>query len=137
MSKCIYKWARFHAEGLTITFFLKYLLHVIIEKMMKQHFEKIQKKTAPTIEHNHFHFCIFLSCYWFLKWPELIEIPRCLLEMNSWFLSRRNCLHRIKGRRGKKIHLAIQSNSIFFFNSINRTCSEQYFPFSPRLFPLF
>lgn len=64
MSKFICKWAQFHAERLILTFLLKYLLCVIIEKMMKQHGEKIQKKkTAPTTQHNYFHFCTFLSCY--------------------------------------------------------------------------
>lgn len=84
-----------------------------------------QKKTAPTTQHGYFHFCTFLSCYWFLKWPELTEIPQCLLEINSWFLSRRNCLHGRKGRWGKKTHLTIWSNYVFFFfNSINRACNE-------------
>lgn len=83
-----------------------------------------QKKTAPTTQHSYFHFCTFLSCYWFLKWPELTEIPQCSLEINSWFLSRRNCLHGRKGRWGKKTHLTIWSNYVFFLNSINRACNE-------------
>lgn len=61
MSRFICKWDRFHAEGLTITFLLKFLLHVIIEKVMKQHFEKNQeKKTVLTTEHNCFQFCTFV-----------------------------------------------------------------------------
>ena len=88
------------------------------------HCEKMQqKKTTPTTQHSYFHFCTFLSCYWFLKWPELTEIPQCSLEINSWFLSRRNCLHGRKGRRGKKTHLAIWSN-FFLKDSINRACNE-------------
>lgn len=58
------------------------------------------------------------------------QIPCCLLEMNLWFLSRRNCLHRKKkkGRWGKKTHLAVQSNSIFcsffFFKFRKEACNE-------------
>lgn len=89
------------------------------------HCEKMQqKKTTPTTQHSYFHFCTFLSCYWFLKWPELTEIPQCSLEINSRFLSRRNCLHGRKGKRGKKTHLAIWSNFFFFKDSINRACNE-------------
>lgn len=75
--------------------------------------------TAQLFSFLHIPFLLLIS-----EVAKLTEIPQCLLEMNSWFLSRRNCLQRRKGRWGKKIHLAIWSNLFFSKNSINGVCRE-------------
>lgn len=77
----------FQAEGLIITFLLKYLLRVIIEKMMKQHFGK------NSIEENSAHDTAQLFSFLHIRFLLLIsEVPRTdrdstLLVRNEFMVS--------------------------------------------------
>ena len=76
-----------------------------------------QKKTAPTTQHSYFHFCTILSCYWFLKWPELTEIPHGFCQEETAYMEE-------KADEERKLILQFAAIMFSFFNSINRACNE-------------
>lgn len=102
-----------------MTLLLEYLLHVMIERVVKQHSEKNQKaKTVPTTQHTCFHFCTFVFLL-LISGVAGTDRDAALLVRNEFMVSVRKDLPTDEERK----HI-LQFEAILFFLFLKKIHKE-------------